>query len=361
MTTLLYSKQYISDMHSLANRVGEIAIVVSSFSKYFDDCSADVRNEAINTVSEFSGKIAYARAEILDLEKQMRRLENSSSTRFEGIKYIPRRASGSSDAKTLSNSILIEMPKLYRRFASDLDLFVEYVEERVRLFGKLLSVAKMNDVMMSRMIKNEEMDVEKHIFGSEFPSLASTRSAFNEFVRAFNLGVSESISLKCISGRSPYGRTRFFQAERAGQGVQGRGSLTVLDEYGEDPAILHFLKLVDAARPVAVSIYYNHDIPLNGLLRYAEINYVSRHTLYGRISAGNRDTRELEDDIRRHIFSHFYYHVTELMDRGVGVVVRSYEDKGVVEVSMQRVPIPDAPKAKMLVMELLDSFENKSE
>ncbi len=360
MNTLLYNKQYVSNMHSLADRVGEIAISVSSFSKYFSNCSsADIRNDALNTVSEFSGKIAYARTEILDLEKQMRRLENSSSVRLEAIKSIPRRASGSSDAKISLNAVSIDMPKLYDRFSSDLDLFVDYVEERVELFSKLLSVAKMNAEMRSKMIKDEEAEMEKHIFGSEFPSLTGTKSAFNAFVHAFSLGVSESIPLMCISGHSPYGRTRFFQAERVGKNMPVEESLRVLDRYGDDPAILLFLRLVDAARPVAVSIYYNHDMPLGGLLRYAEINYVSRHTLYGRISAGDRNTRELEDDIRRHMFSHFYYQVTELMDRGAGVVVKSYDDKGVVEVGIQRVPIPDAPKAKMLVMEIIDSFEAK--
>lgn len=361
MTTLLYGKQYISDMHSLANRVGEIAIVVSSFSKYFSGCSADMRSDALNIVSEFSGKVAYARTEILGLEKQMRKLENSSSMRFEGIKSTQRKVSGGSDAKILLNAVSIDMPRLYGRFSSDLDLFVDYVEERVRLFCKLLSVAKMDAETRSRMIKDEETEIEKHIFGSEFPSLAGTKSAFDAFIRAFKLGVSESIPLMCISGHSPYGRVRFFKAERVGTNRPLEDSLGVLDMYGNDPAILLFLKLVDAARPVAVSIYYNHDIPLGGLLRYAETNYGSRHTLYGRISADSRDTRELEDDIRRYLFSHFYPQVTELMGRGAGMVVKSYEDKGVVGVSVQRVPILDAPKAKMLMMELLDSFESKSE
>ncbi|MGC8537844.1 MAG: hypothetical protein ACP5MZ_02565 [Candidatus Micrarchaeia archaeon] len=359
MDTLLYNKRYVSDMHSLANRVGEIAIAVSSFAKYFDGCKADIRNDALNMISEFSGKIAYARSDILNLEKRMRKLEDSNSTRLESIKSVLHKDHGSSDAKNLSDAVSIEMPKLYGSFISDLDLFVDYIDERIALFGKLLSVTKMNAEMRSKMIKDEEAEVEKHIFGNGFPSLADTKSAFNAFVRAFGLGVGENIPLQCISGYSPYGRTRFFQTERVGTNMPTEESLSVLDRYGDDPAILLFLKLVDSARPVAVSIYYNHDAALDGLLRYAEINYISRHTIYGRVSADNRDTRELEDDIRRHMFSRFYHQVTELMGKGAGVTVKSYEDKGAVEVSIQRVPIPDAAKAKMLVMEIIDSFETK--
>ncbi|MEM0149841.1 MAG: hypothetical protein QXW10_03025 [Candidatus Micrarchaeaceae archaeon] len=358
MNTLLDNKQYLLDMQTLAKRIGDIADKIPSFSRYFDGCDDGIRSNALDTISEFSGKVAFARTQIVSLEKRMRGLEGRSSVKLDNVasayKMGVEKSKDQKDGST--DRVYINMPLLYSRFSYDLDLFVDYLEYELALFDKLLTVVKADPMTRYRMVSGEMASIEGHIFGKEFPSMALVLEHFDEFARHFKLNANESFRTSCISGYSPYGKVQIFYNE-AGEGMERRDDpLEIMKKYEEDPAVMQFTKFINAARPVAVSLSYNRQWDVNGMLRYAEINYGSKHNIYGRVHAIGKDMHEIEDDIRRYMFSHFYYRLAELINKGAQVGIKTYGDKEVVEVYMHRVPVPDAARTKMLIAELLDAY-----
>jgi hypothetical protein len=295
---------------------------------------------------------------LLGLGRQMHRLENSNSLKFEDVTSSRKVYAEDKNIKYDSPAVSINMLGLYRHFLLNLDLAIEYIEDRIELFSKMLSVLKMDAETRYNMIKDEERIVEAHILGNELPSLGYTKARFDAFVHSFNLEAGANTGMRCISGYSPYGKVHLFRHESIDNYRYTMDSVEMIEKYRNDPAVAQFIKLIDAGRPVSISMHYSEDERLGDMLRYAEINYGSRHIVYGRIVPSGKDAHEVEDDVRRYLFSHFYYKITELIGKGARVGVKVYNDTGIVEVAIRQVPIPEAAGVKMLVTELLHKYND---